>query len=113
VADFVSGRDAWFSTSFRAAMRYGNAFGTQAEKSGYNPFKFWLDSATGRTHVFPSHHGQPEKETSSEDEQAQAPEALEVEPAQEAHVAEISRALPAILPFKARRACGGLLFLAR
>jgi hypothetical protein len=36
------------------------------------------------------HHGQPEKETSSENEQAQAPEALEVESPQEAYVAEVS-----------------------
>jgi hypothetical protein len=41
----------------------------------------------------PSHHGQSEKETSSEDEQAQAPEALEGESPQEAHMAEVSRAL--------------------
>jgi hypothetical protein len=53
--------------------------------------------------LLPFIYGQSQKETSSEDEQAQAPEALEVEPAQEAHVAEISRTLPAILPFKARR----------
>jgi hypothetical protein len=37
----------------------------------------------------PSPHGQSEKETSSEDEQAQAPEALEIKSAQEAHVAEV------------------------
>jgi hypothetical protein len=37
------------------------------------------------------HHGQPEKETSIKDEQAQAPQALEVESPQEAHVAEVSR----------------------
>jgi hypothetical protein len=37
-----------------------------------------------------NHHGKPEKETPPEDEQAQAPEALEVEPPQEAHVAEIA-----------------------
>jgi hypothetical protein len=43
-----------------------------------------------------NHHGQPEKETSSEDEQAQAPEALEGESPQEAHVAEVSGGFPAI-----------------
>jgi hypothetical protein len=37
-----------------------------------------------------NHHGQSEKETSSEDEQAQAPEALESESPQKAHVAEVS-----------------------
>jgi hypothetical protein len=38
-------------------------------------------------------YGQSQKETSSEDEQAQAPEALEVESPQEAHVAEVSCAV--------------------
>jgi hypothetical protein len=38
-----------------------------------------------------NHHGQSEKETSFEDEQAQAQEALEVESPQEAHMAEMSR----------------------
>jgi hypothetical protein len=36
-----------------------------------------------------SHHGQPEEETSSEDVEAQAPEAPEGEPTQKAHLAEI------------------------
>ena len=35
------------------------------------------------------HHGQSEKETSSENEQAQAPKALEGESPQEAYVAEV------------------------
>lgn len=39
-------------------------------------------------------HGEPEKETSSKDEQAQAPKALEIEPAQEANLAEIIGSLP-------------------
>jgi hypothetical protein len=43
-----------------------------------------------RTCQFQSHHGKPEKETPPEDEQAQAPEALEIESPQEAHVAEIA-----------------------
>jgi hypothetical protein len=34
-------------------------------------------------------HGQPEEETPAEDEQAQAPQALEVAPPPETHVAEI------------------------
>ena len=34
-------------------------------------------------------HGQPEKETSAEDVEAQAPQAPQSESAQEAHVAEI------------------------
>ncbi len=37
-----------------------------------------------------SHHGQSEEEASSQDEQAQAPEALEIKPPQEAHLAEMS-----------------------
>ncbi len=37
-----------------------------------------------------THHGQPEEETPFEDEQAQAPEALEGESPQKAHVAEMS-----------------------
>jgi hypothetical protein len=37
-----------------------------------------------------NHYGKPEEETPSEDEQAQAPEALEVESPQEAYVAEIA-----------------------
>jgi hypothetical protein len=37
-----------------------------------------------------TNHGQSEKETSTEDEQAQAPKALEGESPQEAHVAEVS-----------------------
>jgi hypothetical protein len=43
-----------------------------------------------RTCQFLSHYGKSEKETPPEDEQAQAPEALEVESPQEAHVAEIA-----------------------
>jgi hypothetical protein len=39
-----------------------------------------------------NHHGQPEEETPPEDEQAQAPEALEVAPSPEAHLAEVRRA---------------------
>jgi hypothetical protein len=35
------------------------------------------------------HHGQSEKETSSEDEQAQAQKALEIKPPQEADMAEV------------------------
>jgi hypothetical protein len=50
----------------------------------------------GAEHGAPSptrtHHGQSEKETSSEDEQAQAPKALEGESPQKAHVAEVSGA---------------------
>jgi len=37
-----------------------------------------------------NHHGKPEEETPPENEQAQAPKALEVESPQEAHVAEIA-----------------------
>jgi hypothetical protein len=37
-----------------------------------------------------TYHGQPEEETPFEDEQAQAPEALEGESPQKAHVAEVS-----------------------
>ena len=37
-------------------------------------------------------NGQPEKETSFKDEQAQAQKALEVEPPQETYVAEVTRA---------------------
>ena len=41
-----------------------------------------------------NHHGQPEEETPPEDEQAQAPEALEVAPSPEAYLAEVRRARP-------------------
>jgi len=41
-----------------------------------------------------NHHGQPEEETPTEDEQAQAPEALEIAPSPEAHLAEVRRARP-------------------
>ena len=51
--------------------------------------KFWLDSPTGVHTVVVTSHGKSQKEASSEDEQAQAPEALEVESPQEAHVAEV------------------------
>ena len=39
----------------------------------------------------PFFHGQSEKETASQDEQAQAPQAFEGPPPQEAHVAEVAR----------------------
>ena len=48
-----------------------------------------LHSKPLTTRSYASQHGQPEKETSAEDEQAQAPEALEGQPSQEAYVAEI------------------------
>jgi hypothetical protein len=37
-------------------------------------------------------HGQPQEEAQAEDEQTQAPQALEVESAQEAHLAEMTPA---------------------
>jgi hypothetical protein len=39
-------------------------------------------------------HGQPQKETPFEDEQAQAPQTLEVQSPQEAYVAKVTRAFP-------------------
>jgi len=47
-------------------------------------------------------HGQPEKETPTEDEQAQAPEALEGKSPQDAYVAEVIGALadPRGIPFR-------------
>ena len=47
-----------------------------------------------------NHHGQPEEETPPEDEQAQAPEALEVAPSPEAYLAEVrhARLVRAALP---------------
>jgi hypothetical protein len=42
-------------------------------------------------HSFIYFHGQSQKETSTEDVEAQAPQEAEVEPTQEAHVAEITR----------------------
>jgi len=60
-----------------------------------------------------NHYGKPEKETPPQDEQAQAPEALEVESPQEAHVAEIAApAWRASAPDCTRRlhTCGGFLF---
>jgi hypothetical protein len=57
-----------------------------------------------------NHYGKSEKETPSQDEQAQAPEALEVEPPQEAHVAEIAalawRSLRPIAPAACLPAAG-------
>jgi hypothetical protein len=51
-----------------------------------------------------NHHGQSEKETSSEDEQAQAQKALESEPSQEAYVAEVTPwAASLIVEFQTRR----------
>jgi hypothetical protein len=44
-----------------------------------------------RTFAGPTLYGKSQEETPPEDEQAQAPEALEVEPPQEAHVAEIAQ----------------------
>jgi len=38
-------------------------------------------------------YGKPEEETSAQDEQAQAPQALEVAPSPEAHLAEVGPAL--------------------
>jgi hypothetical protein len=60
-------------------------------------------------------HGQPEKETPFEDEQAQAPKALEGEPPQEAYVAEVRRAPRAPLTctakfFTTRPAFAGRVF---
>src|SRR5688572_20492262 len=49
-----------------------------------------LQRHRGRARSGPlNHHGQPEKETTSEDEQAQAQKALEIESPQEAYVAEV------------------------
>jgi hypothetical protein len=62
-----------------------------------------------RVHQF-CHHGQPEKETSFKDEQAQAPKALEIEPAQKAHMAEIVRRWMGGARFATRRIHGGFLF---
>lgn len=56
--------------------------------------KFGLYRQVRDLHGDPSqnlkHHGQSEKETSFKDEQAQAPEALEVESPQKTYVAEVS-----------------------
>jgi hypothetical protein len=56
--------------------------------------KFGLYSTRCELHGDPSpilkHHGQSEKETSSEDEQAQASQALEVASPQEAFLAAVS-----------------------
>jgi hypothetical protein len=52
--------------------------------------KFVFTALRARRTVTLSHHGQPEKETSTEDEQAQAQKALESESPQEAYVAEMS-----------------------
>jgi hypothetical protein len=43
-----------------------------------------------RTFAALTPYGKSQEETPTEDEQAQAPEALEVEPPQEAHVAKIN-----------------------
>ena len=52
--------------------------------------KFALQPVGGPARSQPTiHHGQSEKETSFEDEQAQAQKALEIEPPQEADVAEV------------------------
>jgi hypothetical protein len=45
-----------------------------------------------RTFVAPTTYGKSQEETPPEDEQAQAPEALEIEPPQKAHVAKIKPA---------------------
>jgi hypothetical protein len=42
-----------------------------------------------RTFVEPTPYGKSQEEAPPEDEQAQAPEALEIEPPQKAHVAKI------------------------
>jgi hypothetical protein len=59
-------------------------------------------------------HGKSQKEAPPEDEQAQAPEALEVQSPQEAYVAEIvwrsSRRAPAIEPAGFRRVFLRLVF---
>jgi hypothetical protein len=56
--------------------------------------KFGLYRLRYGSHVDPSpihkHHGQPEKETSFEDEQAQAPQAFEVSSTQETLLATVS-----------------------
>jgi hypothetical protein len=44
-----------------------------------------------RTFVAQTPYGKPQEETPPKDEQAQAQKALEVQPPQEAHVAEIGR----------------------
>jgi hypothetical protein len=45
-----------------------------------------------RTFVGPTPYGKSQEETPPEDEQAQAPETLEVEPPQKAHVAKVGTA---------------------
>jgi hypothetical protein len=45
-----------------------------------------------RTFVAPTTYGKSQEEAPPQDEQAQAPEALEVESPQKAHVAKISQA---------------------
>jgi hypothetical protein len=61
----------------------------------------------------PPTHGQSEKEASTEDEQAQAPKALEGESPQEAHVAKVSgsdRSACFCQTSKTRRIRGGFSF---
>jgi hypothetical protein len=57
-------------------------------------------------------YGQPEEKTPAEDEQAQAPQALEVAPSPKTYVAEISRRLLRVASGKdltRRPDCGGFL----
>jgi hypothetical protein len=54
-----------------------------------------------------THHGKSQKEASPKDEQAQAPEALEVESPQEAYVAEIGRRGPRLSPHPNPPVSGG------
>jgi hypothetical protein len=60
----------------------------------------------------PEPYGQPEEETPAEDEQAQAPQALEIAPPPKAHVAEIGagfRAAASGENLTRRPDCGGFL----
>lgn len=69
-------------------------------------YTLWAKPHVGRLKSSPLsflHHGQPQEEAPSQDEQAQAPQALEIESPQEAHVAKVTAGICRASPSTALR----------
>lgn len=59
-----------------------------------------------KSHLTSDSHGQPQKEAPSPDEQAQAPQALEVQSSQKAHLAKVRSGFGEHIPSSTRPCCG-------
>src|SRR5277367_2064207 len=73
---------------------HGSGLGTRVKGAFYRQGKRLHSTARRVKHTvaLPKSHGKSQEKAPVEDEQAQAPQALEVESAQEAHLAEIGYA---------------------